>query len=238
MNALFKKGVLVAALAMTASSVMAADSIDLKVTGKIIPPACTPAFASGGGTVDFGDILTSSLQIAKDSKLPEIKEVPVTITCEQPSRFGVTFTDQRADSRSTTEMDSLFASTDFAPTPDYYFGLGFTSEQKQIGVYALGVNELGAPNADGETRYSIFSTDGGTTWTSGHDISAGTGYSPIKNNGTDILAFAKDNESTVSPETSLTFRIGVSAVIQDLNTLHVTDEITLDGLTAINLVYL
>ncbi|EDU0618146.1 TPA: DUF1120 domain-containing protein [Salmonella enterica subsp. salamae serovar 53:z4,z24:-] len=70
MNALFKKGVLVAALAMTASSVMAADSIDLKVTGKIIPPACTPAFASGGGTVDFGDILTSSLQIAKDSKLP------------------------------------------------------------------------------------------------------------------------------------------------------------------------
>lgn len=107
MNALFKKGVLVAALAMTASSVMAADSIDLKVTGKIIPPACTPSFASGGGTVDFGDILTSSLQIAKDSKLPEIKEVPVTITCEQPSRFGVTFTDQRADSRSTTEMDSL-----------------------------------------------------------------------------------------------------------------------------------
>lgn len=238
MNALFKKGVLVAALAMTASSVMAADSIDLKVTGKIIPPACTPAFASGGGTVDFGDILTSSLQIAKDSKLPEIKEVPVTITCEQASRFGVTFTDQRADSRSTTEMDVSFASTDFGATPDYYFGLGFTSEQKQIGVYALGINEFPANNAEGEDRFPISSSDNGKTWTTGIRVFSGTGYYPIKNNGTEIYAFSKENESTVSPETSLTFKVGVAAVIQDLTTLHVTDEITLDGLTSINLVYL
>lgn len=238
MNALFKKGVLVAALAMTASSVMAADSIDLIVTGKIIPPACTPAFGSGGGVVDFGNILTSSLQATKDSKLPDIKEVPVTITCEQPSRFGVTFSDQRADSRSTTEMDVPFASTDFGGTPDYYFGLGFTSEQKQIGVYALGINELPSVDAEGEDRFPISSSDNGASWTTGIRIFSGTGYYPIKNNGTEIYAFSKENESVVSPETSLTFKVGVSAVIQDLTTLHVTDEITLDGLTSINLVYL
>ncbi|ECI0415417.1 DUF1120 domain-containing protein [Salmonella enterica subsp. salamae] len=237
MNALFKKGVLVAALAMTASSVMAADSIDLKVTGKIVPPACTPAFGSGGGTVDFGNIPISILKATKDAALPEIRKVPVTITCEVETRFGVTFNDQRADSRPATEMDVGFVSSEFSSLPDYYFGLGVTSEQKQIGVYGLGIEENGTKNAAGEYRYTMMSIDGGATWTAAHAQSANI-YQAVVNSPAVIYGFGKDSETDISPETLITFNVGVAAIIQDMNTLHVTDEITLDGLASINLVYL
>ena len=56
MNAMFKKGILASVLAVATSSAMAAPSVDIKVTGKIVPSACTPAFISGGGTADFGTI--------------------------------------------------------------------------------------------------------------------------------------------------------------------------------------
>ena len=49
MNAMFKKGVLASVLAVAASSAMAASSVDIHVTGKIVPSSCTPAFISGGG---------------------------------------------------------------------------------------------------------------------------------------------------------------------------------------------
>lgn len=51
MNALIKKGMLVTALALSVNTAMAAQSIDIKVTGKILPSSCTPAFPSGGGVV-------------------------------------------------------------------------------------------------------------------------------------------------------------------------------------------
>ena len=37
MNAMFKKGMLASALAVVASSALAASSVDIQVTGKIVP---------------------------------------------------------------------------------------------------------------------------------------------------------------------------------------------------------
>lgn len=238
MSTLFKVGLLTTALAFVASSAMATSSIDLKVTGKIIPPSCTPAFGAGGGTVDFGNILVSTLSLTNDTALKDVKQVPVTITCDAPTRVGITFTDQRANSRSTTPMSKGFITIDFPNLVDYFFGLGLTAEQKQIGVYAVGINTNGAKTSTGETRFPIYSDDNGKTWTQALSDPDGQWYDPLKNNGTQITAFAKDGESQVSPESSLTFNVAVAAIIQDLQTLHVTDQITLDGLTSINLVYL
>lgn len=61
MNAMFKKGVLASVLAVAASSAMAASSVDIQVTGKIVPSSCTPAFISGGGIADFGTMKVASL---------------------------------------------------------------------------------------------------------------------------------------------------------------------------------
>ena len=41
MNAMFKKGMLASALAVVASSALAASSVDIQVTGKIVPSSCT-----------------------------------------------------------------------------------------------------------------------------------------------------------------------------------------------------
>jgi hypothetical protein len=46
---------LASALAVVASSAMAASSVDIQVTGKIVPSSCTPAFISGGGIAIWHD---------------------------------------------------------------------------------------------------------------------------------------------------------------------------------------
>ena len=80
MNALIKKGMLVTALALSVNTAMAAQSIDIKVTGKILPSSCTPAFPSGGGVADFGTMKVASLNSTSMTPLTEMKEIPVAIT--------------------------------------------------------------------------------------------------------------------------------------------------------------
>lgn len=93
MNAIFKKGVLASVLAVAASSAMAASSIDIQVTGKILPSSCTPAFISGGGIADFGTIKVASLNSTTVTSLPDVKIIPISITCEDATRIAVTFND-------------------------------------------------------------------------------------------------------------------------------------------------
>jgi type 1 fimbria pilin len=93
MNALIKKGMLVTVLALSVNTAMAAQSIDIKVTGKIIPSSCTPAFPSGGGIADFGTMKVASLNATSVTPLTERKDIPVSITCEEATRVAVKFTD-------------------------------------------------------------------------------------------------------------------------------------------------
>ncbi|HCR2030848.1 TPA: DUF1120 domain-containing protein, partial [Enterobacter cloacae] len=78
MNALIKKGMLATVLAMSVNTAMAAQSIDIKVTGKILPSSCTPSFPSGGGIADFGTMKVASLNSTSMTPLADLKEIPVT----------------------------------------------------------------------------------------------------------------------------------------------------------------
>ena len=80
MNAMFKKGVLASVLAVAASSAMAASSVDIQVTGKIVPSSCTPAFISGGGIADFGTMKVASLNSTTPTPLADVKIIPISIT--------------------------------------------------------------------------------------------------------------------------------------------------------------
>ena len=64
-----------------------------KVTGKIIPSSCTPAFPSGGGIADFGTMKVASLNATSVTPLTDRKEIPVSISCEEATRVAVKFTD-------------------------------------------------------------------------------------------------------------------------------------------------
>lgn len=215
------------------SSAIAAESIDIKVSGKIIPPACSPSFISGGGVADFGNIHRANLSSISASVLPDIKTLPVRIQCDAPARFGITFTDNRKESASDTLLAS-FRDGKFSSLTSYYFGLGL-SQNKQIGVYGLAMTAMTNQNA--KLVYSLYSRDTGKNWT----ISPGSSTTsvPISNEGTNIYGFANSmSASEPDAHESINFNVQVSAIIQPLNTLDFKDEITLDGLTSINLVYI
>ena len=232
MNALIKKGMLVTALAMSVNTAMAAQSIDIKVTGKILPSSCTPAFPSGGGIADFGTMKVASLNSTSVTPLTETKEIPVTITCEEATRVAVKFTDSRDDSSPT---ESIKMGNGFSGSPNSVFGLGMYNDKK-IGAYALALfNTKGANTNDaGDSLYPIFSLDGGNGWSY-----KGYEYMQITSDNREIYGFGTDRSSGVlSAQSKINFKVAVEASINPTNDLNVTDEVTLDGLTNVELVYL
>ena len=231
MNALIKKGMLVTALALSVNTAMAAQSIDIKVTGKIIPSSCTPAFPSGGGIADFGTMKVASLNATSVTPLTDRKEIPVSISCEEATRVAVKFTDAR-DASSPTESISFYS---FPGSPQYAFGLG-TYNSKNIGAYGLGISrtEGANTNGNGDSLYPMLSSDGGETW-----VTRGINYLSLSSDNNEILGFTRNlTDGLLSAESKINFKVFVEATINPTNDLNVTDEVTLDGLTNVELVYL
>ena len=231
MNAMIKKGMLMTVLALSVNTAMAAQSIDIKVTGKIIPSSCTPAFPSGGGIADFGTMKVASLNSTSVTPLTERKEIPVSITCEEDTRVAVKFTDAREASSPTADIPFY----SFSGSPQFAFGLG-TYNSKNIGAYALGISlTQGAnTNGNGDSLYPMLSSDGGETW-----VTRGINYLSLSSDNNEILGFTRDlTDGLLSAESKINFKVFVEATINPTNDLNVTDEVTLDGLTNVELVYL
>ncbi|RWT22770.1 DUF1120 domain-containing protein [Enterobacter cloacae] len=231
MNALIKKGMLVTALALSVNTAMAAQSIDIKVTGKILPSSCTPAFPSGGGVADFGTMKVSSLNSTSMTTLAEMKEIPVAITCEEATRVAVKFTDMRDNSSPTEPM--IF--NKLGGSAQFIFGLGMYNGKK-IGGYSLALLRTAGANTNdaGDSLYPMISLDGGNGW--GY---RGNEYLAITSDNSEIYGFGTERTSGVlSAQSKINFKVVVEAGINPTNDLNVTDEVTLDGLTNVELVYL
>lgn len=235
MNAMFKKGVLASVLAVATSSAMAASSVDIQVTGKIVPSSCTPAFISGGGIADFGTIKVASLNSTTPTPLADVKIIPISITCEEATRIAVTFNDAHADSAPTEDITTNYVDLDFITSQEYTAGLGMYNDKK-IGAYSLGIQQTkGAVTNDaGDELYPTFSLDNGANWGS----KAGTRYLQVKTNKSELYSFSTSLGGTPVAQTKVNFNVGVAAMINPTNDLHVTDEAKLDGLTNVELVYL
>ncbi|MGU3488056.1 DUF1120 domain-containing protein [Enterobacter bugandensis] len=238
MNAMFKKGLLASVLAVAASSAMAASSIDIQVTGKIVPASCTPAFTSGGGIADFGTIKVAALNDTTMTALPDLKTIPITITCEEPTRIGVTFNDAHADSAPTETLPIGYSDTDFAGQVEYTSGLGMYNGAK-IGAYSMGIQrDPGtATNDAGDNLYPIFNTNASAT--SGWGIKGGAHYLQIVTDKSETYSFTNvtGGDAPVA-QSQINFVVGIMAMINPTNDLNITDEATLDGLTNVELVYL
>ncbi len=238
MNAMFKKGLLASVLAVTASSAMAASTIDIQVTGKIVPASCTPTFTTGGGIADFGTIQVAALNNTTMTALPDLKTIPITITCEEATRIGVTFNDAHADSAPTAILPLAYSDTDFAREVQYTSGLGMYNGQK-IGAYSMGIkNDMGTVTNDmGENLYPIFTTDASAA--SGWGYKSGSHYLQIVTDKSETYSFTNVSGGTEPvAQKQVNFIVGIMAQINPTNDLHVTDEATLDGLTNVELVYL
>ncbi|HBU6133174.1 TPA: DUF1120 domain-containing protein [Enterobacter chuandaensis] len=234
MNAMFKKGMLASVLAVAASSAMAASSIDIQVTGKIVPASCTPTFTSGGGIADYGTMKVASLNSTKATALADVKIIPISITCEDATRIGVTFNDAHADSAPTGDVPVAFIDLDFETSARNTAGLGMYNGKK-IGAYSLGIqSEAGTVTNDaGDNLYPIFSKDG-ASWGS----KSGFRYLQIATDKSEIYSFSDVPSGQPVAQTKVNFNVGVAAQINPTNDLNITDEATLDGLTNVELVYL
>ncbi|MDZ4355436.1 MAG: DUF1120 domain-containing protein [Variovorax sp.] len=196
-----------------------AESAELRITGTIVPTACTPAFA-GGGVVDYGTISARSLNPVGQTTLAE-KSIQLTLTCEASAMFAFKVLDDRAGT-AVTSLETIPTYT-----ANMKFGLG-ASDGKNIGAYSM---QIVKETADEGPTQHIHSADGGSIWTK---FAGG-----LTVDGGEIVAFSGRAPQLVpGPHASVTADIRVVAVIDQGSHLPLTQKIPLDGLSTFELVYL
>ncbi|MES2251091.1 MAG: DUF1120 domain-containing protein [Pseudomonadota bacterium] len=198
-----------------------AEGAELRISGTIVPAACTPAFA-GGGVIDYGGIPASSLNQTAQTTLAE-KSTQLTMTCEAPVRFGFKVIDERA----STAVTSLTTIAGFPPNKK--LGLG-ASDGKNIGAYSLQVT---SQTDDGNPTVTLQSTNGGASWWYGGD-------NGLMGDGGQIVSSKRVVGTGGGPDArkSVTANIRVVTAIDKGSNLPLTHAIPLDGLSTFELVYL
>lgn len=224
-----------AVLSLAAGQAMAeGDSIDVRVTGQFIPPACVPA-VSGGAVFDFGSIKAASLAQDDYTVLGE-KVLNFTVKCDSPMKVAFKTVDGRAGTAVNPVGKQIYNVVTTAGDRSF-LGLG-SFEGKNIGGYKMIIyTGNGFPfSLDGRSGEfaGLQSADNGQTWKQ-------SGYwnnmyfSPVP----DFLS-SVGIRGTGQPQafTTLSGNIRVKAAINKGSELNLTKVIPLDGQATIQMVYL
>lgn len=204
------------ALIATSTSAMAeGESVDLTVTGSVVPSACVLALGNGG-EFDWGTIPSSSLNHPLINLL-EKKHLQLTVACAAPTKFALRIVDNEADSAS-----------DLIP---HSRGAGLING-KPIGGYGL---RFTGGTIDGN-RYggSMKSEDNGETWTvypGPTEAVSTTGW----------FAFAKNGWPEVAPHpiANLTVDLQAWAHVVGKDSLPIGEEdIKFKGSSTVEVLYL
>ncbi|MFJ2550254.1 DUF1120 domain-containing protein [Pseudomonas sp. NPDC087612] len=221
--------------ALAAVSVPAhASSVDLKVIGSITPASCVPTLG-GGGTVDYGTIHPSTLSDTTPTLLQE-REIPFTVTCSAPAKFGLT----AIEGRPNTALGTLWpsgvaekpASVTFNSGTWYAAGLGL-ADGKKIGGYSL-VVKTDTVMADGAAIATIHRN---ADWAEG-TFAASTTASGMYSGGIRTVSWATPATTVPVAITNLNGSLAVQAYLNTTTELDMSKPIALDGLTTLELVYL
>jgi hypothetical protein len=230
-----KKTLLAGFLSVAAFSSMAADNVDLKVTGVLVNGACTPTL-DGGGVVNYGNIPLGNLSATATNQLGS-KNINLTITCDQAMPVGFTATDNRNATMQTLTINNAFSNGANSSATGNQFGLGATAGGVKIGAYAVGVN-LGSVTADGAAVDTI-NNDLGADTNGRNWLKTATGAWANGSPNT-VRVFTSAATGTLVPLAAKVFvyPLKVTAAIQSTNTLAITSNTNLDGDATISLVYL
>ncbi|CUI38836.1 DUF1120 domain-containing protein [Achromobacter xylosoxidans] len=201
-----------------------AQSIDVRVTGTITPAACVPAI-EGGGTVDYGDISATSLNFTSSTKLPT-KTIGFSITCDAPTLVGAAMHDNRAGSAVVGLVQRVKSQL----SEDRAYGLGVAGG-KNIGIYTVRFNPATA-TMDGNPGVLTRTNDRGRSW--------GT---PVDGYVSELPEFIHAWTTGAGTARPFAFQvmsttIDITAVIDKGENLDLANEVPLDGLATIELVYL
>ncbi|CAG4903746.1 DUF1120 domain-containing protein [Paraburkholderia saeva] len=225
MKLVSKQTLLAAVLAAASVGAFAADSVDLKIIGTIVPPSCTPTL-SGGGVVDFGNIPAASLSQTSLNKLGT-KTVTLNLACDEPTVVAVKAVDGRTGS---AVAGAAQYSDGYTFSDAMGFGLGMVGGKK-VGTYTL-TSSATVGYADGKSTPHASSNDGGSTW----DASSGVTHYAMKADGSRIQAWGSPTPGAYK---SISQMFNVTAVVDKAANLPALNQVVpLDGLATFSLVYL
>lgn len=202
---------------------LAAATTELKVSGVIKPPACTPTLAAGG-VIDYGVIPAGSLNVNAPTALAE-KAVGITISCSSAVKVGY----RAVDNRQASMVKGVVAAagTHKAIGDNGAFGLGVAGGAN-IGAYTLRI-EPASVAADGSTPDSLYSNNG--TWTKSTTGLFGA-------TGNFAKAFSLAGTTTPAAYKNITATLSVQAIIDKASNLPLAQDIQLDGSATIEVLYL
>ncbi|AUU82902.1 DUF1120 domain-containing protein [Leclercia adecarboxylata] len=235
---LFKKNVAtlaVGAALLVSAQVNAADDVTMKVSGTILPAACTPAL-SNSGEVAFGSIAASSIRKAPaGNALVQLgsKDITLTVTCDAATAIGFTMADNRASSAanlsSSAYINSAFTGGMKVTEPYFAFGLGVATNDAKIGAYSVAVD--GAKlTADSVAANMLVSDDQGATWRT-------ASYGQQSNDNSRIVTAGEVGSLEPKMFKEMTVPLKIAAGVQPSSVLG-SDEIVLNGSATLSLVYL
>lgn len=234
---MMKKTVVALALLATTASAFAADSVDVRVIGTIVPAACTPAL-TGGGVVDYGTIKADTISATDYTVLPE-KQISFAITCDAPAKVALIASNGRTGSLAGAAETPHGSGM----SPVNLFGLGAVGAAglgldgaAQVGGYSVRIDNSSVM-ADGVAVDSLRAdrTWAGVTGAWVKDSYAGIVYSP---NYTRLTSWAAAGTTTPVAFTALSGQLGVQAYINKGSELDLSKPVHLDGLTTITLYYM
>ncbi|WP_422422273.1 DUF1120 domain-containing protein [Pseudomonas sp. GZD-222] len=207
----FPRVTLVGCLVLGAAAAQAADSVELTITGEIVPAACVPTLSTAN--LDFGKIPVESLKKTTTTNLSG-KLVTLILSCDGPAKVAF----QTIDNRSGTAITGGTG----------VYGLDEASGKIKIGEYAILWTSV---TGDGADRYLHGSVDKGSNWTS---LSGGAEIT------TSSIYGIADTESATEPGaySAQTFEFQVVVTIAPADSLPITSDITLDGSVTFEVVYL
>lgn len=232
---ILKTACALAVLATSSISVMA-ESVDIKVTGTITPPSCTLSLG-GDGSVDYGNISYNTLSNTRLTAL-DIKSLDLTIQCDAKTKVALMATNGRVGSAAGTTEGGGYG----GKVPDglslqslpesSVVGLGMVNNKK-IGGYAI---TLGDVKGDGKNIEKLYSFSNGYDW----DAYTLTkmplyGLDPMKISWGE---FHEHNQKFPDAFTNISGKLYVEAYINKTTELDISQPITLDGLTTLELHYL
>lgn len=195
----------------------AASTVDLSVTGRITPTACTPLLSSGG-LIDYGKISQQDLNLERGTRLP-IKQLQVSIGCNAPSRFALRMRDNR-DGTATVNSE-------------IYYGLGLDHSGNRIGLYSMSFDPRHTLVDSTATVFGTESTTGGLAWRTAN-------LNPIDISANSYLGFTDIQGSTAGPSAiqELVSTVKVEAVINARQNLDLSRDTPLDGSATLEVLYL
>jgi hypothetical protein len=215
----------VSTLLFLSNTALAANSVDLRVTGTITPSACDISLI--GGDFDLGAISANTLAATTTTTLPVSAGKTLNIVCSGATQVAFKAIDNRASS----------VPSGIAQIAVSAFGLGMDGVNKPIGYYQIQM-QAATVLVDGAAGKYKASDDSGASWFT----FAATELSMVSF-ALSPRIYALDlttngNASQPTPITNASVGLQVVATIQPESTLDTNSQIIIDGSATIELVYL